>query len=187
MKFFSLFRRKENQPPKSMFIVRKDPKDDPREDDYGFRYYLPKPYLLVSYKRGVESNPTTGNTIEKVAPDVKVIYLPDIAERYSVTIKSKLLGSFEGSLPLTDGWMLTQINQKYDAKMAETIQAFASMVSAVKPTLPISQPPAAPLKKALAPEAPGAAPTPIPLTPFYLYEIDLRDRQLIPLQPPLLP
>lgn len=186
-KFFS-FRRDKEPGPKSMFIVRKDPKDNPRDDDCGFRYYLPKPYLLVSHKREAETNPNTGSTVERVTPEVKIIYLPDVQERYSVTIKSGVLRSFKGNLPLTDGWMLTQINQKYDTKMTETMQAFASLASAIKPTPTPPFPPGAhvagpPVVSPPSP-APRATSRTIAAPPlFELYEIDLEGKALIPLSP----
>ncbi len=130
------------------FIVKKNPSDT----DEGFRYYLPKPYLLVANK--IDEN------TKSIVREAKIIYLPDIEEKYSITVIGGTTGSFDGSLKLEDGWKLTQVDQKFDAKIAETITALSSLVKELK-------------LKELKP------------TVFELYEIDLKNRRLIPLEIPI--
>lgn len=126
---------------------------NPGDTDEGFRYYLPKPYLLVSNK--VDEN--TKNVIR----EAKIIYLPDMQEKYSISVIGGTSGSFDGSFKLEDGWRLTQVDQKFDAKIAETITAVSSLVKELKPPFKVYE-----------------APPP----PFELYEIDLKNRKLIPLE-----
>lgn len=128
------------------FTVIKD-----ASDNEGFRYYLPKPYLLVSNK--VDENTKTINR------EAKIIYLPDIDEKYSISVVGGTAGTFEGSLKFQDGWMLSEVDQKYDTKTAETIAAISSLIKELKP-----------------PEKLGEVP------PFELYEIDLKTRKLLPLK-----
>ena len=161
----------------------------------GFRYYLPKPYLLVTNMNvaadtGTSSSPkpsdttppkTTSESHEKEvsAPltdldqsagtvmTVKIIWLPDTSAPYSVTIAGAKLGSFKGGLQLTNGWMLTNVNEESDAKVAETMSAFASLVGSV-----LSPVGARMNKEEVTPPA-------TKISPFlYLFEIDTASHEL---------
>lgn len=113
---------------------------------------MPKPYLLVANK--IDEN------TKSIVREAKIIHLPDIEEKHSITVIGGTTGSFDGSLKLEDGWKLTQVDQKFDAKIAETITALSSLVKELK-------------LKELKP------------TVFELYEIDLKNRRLIPLEIPI--
>lgn len=137
------------------FIVKKNPTDN----DEGFRYYLPKPYLLVSNKEEV----VDGKKI--LTRDTRIIYLPDPAEKYSIDVEGGTAGSFKGSLELENGWNLTKVNQEYDTKTAETISSLASLIKEVKPGFFAQE-----VRK-----------EEVEVKSFELYEIDLINRKLIPI------
>jgi len=134
------------------FIVKKNP----TEADEGFRYFLPKPYLLISNKIDEKSN--------TIVREAKIIYLPNFDEKYSITVLGGTGGTFNGVLKLEDGWKLTQVDQEYDTKTADMINAVASLGKELT-------------KKEKERE--------VPPPPFELYEIDLRNRKLIPLEIPI--
>ncbi len=135
------------------FVVKKNPGDDVE----GFRYHLPKPYLLVSDRIEVDAKGKKTHV-----RDARIIYLPDIDNEYSIDVEGGVGGTFSGSLNLEDGWNLTQVNQEYDTKTAETIGALASLVGEIKPFMPMLVPVEPPKPK-----------------PFELYEIDLKNKKLI--------
>jgi hypothetical protein len=139
------------------FIVKKSP----TETDEGFRYFLPKPYLLISNKIDENSH--------KIDREAKIIYLPNFEEEYSITVLGGTAGTFNGTLKLEDGWKLTQVDQQYDTKTAETINAAASLMKELGQLKNVP--------KVQASQAPEISPP-----PFELYEIDLRNRKLIPLE-----
>jgi len=146
------------------FIVHKNLTDS----DEGFRYYLPKPYLLVS--NTVNANT---KTTERTA---QIIYLPNFDEKYSVTVLGGASGTFTGNLKLTDGWNLTQIDQQYDTQTAQTINALASLLKLVPSPSTLAES----LTKSIKPSGEEA----VTLPSFELYEIDLRNRKLIKIEIP---
>jgi hypothetical protein len=159
----------------------------------GFRYYLPKPYLLVTNMNiaaddtsnpskpadnagaqapnGVKPKDAAAPAAAVTPPPgtvvtVKLVWLPDTATPYSVTIAGAGIGTFKGGLQLTNGWMLTNVSEESDAKIAETITAVAGLVSDVL------SPGGAKGNKALNV-------TPGRITPFlYLFEIDPANHKL---------
>lgn len=68
---------------------------NPDEGDPGVRYYRPKPYLLVT-----PADPT-GRMV-----NLKLEYLPDYAEEYSVHVRGK------AAVSLKDGWNLVGLTTK---------------------------------------------------------------------------
>jgi len=68
---------------------------NPDEGDPGVRYYRPKPYLLVT-----PADPT-GRMV-----NLKLEYLPDYAEEYSVHVRGK------AAVSLKDGWNLVALTTK---------------------------------------------------------------------------
>jgi hypothetical protein len=135
------------------FVVKPTTPTSPQN---GFRYYLPKPYLLVTNMSvapdeasspspkqpdttgagGGASKPKDNSTPTPPRPDgsvvtVKLIYLPDVAHPYSVSIAGAGLGTFKGGLQLTNGWMLTNVSEESDAKVAETITAVSGLIGSV--------------------------------------------------------
>jgi hypothetical protein len=88
----------------------------------GVHFYEPRPYLLVGVQKkkdaaGKESNEYTS----------EIIWLPDPSKRYSVKIEPGW-GTVDGSVKLTDGWMLTELGAKSDSKIPETITAISGLV-----------------------------------------------------------
>jgi hypothetical protein len=76
--------------------------------------------------------PTAGNTSFQVANDqyvAKLIYLPDYKHPMAVS-ENGWIGTASMNASLTDGWQLTSLQGSSDAKVAETITAIASLVSA---------------------------------------------------------
>lgn len=112
--------------------------------EIGVKLYYVKPYLLVTQ--------TDQNKM-----DVSIQYLPDLSKPIYAKLKSGY-GSADLSLALSNG-VLTNIGQKTDTKIPDTINALTGMATA-----------AGGLLKALPP--PKKGPPPPPKAPFALYEID---------------
>lgn len=79
-------------------------------DATGVRYYRPYPYLLVTNQN-----------------EYKVIYLPKMDEEYSIST-SPGFGSAGAACKLTDGWNLTEYNDKLDSKVPEMINAVSGLL-----------------------------------------------------------
>jgi hypothetical protein len=107
---------------------------NPGPEDTGIRYYRPKPYLLVT------PADATGRMVK-----LKVVYLPDYSEEYSITPKGKK----PPQVQLEDGWNLV---------------AVGGPAPPPKPEEP--PPPTAPLDQAKVPEFVVAATN----VPIGLYE-----------------
>ena len=86
----------------------------------GIKFHYAKPYLLVA---------RTGNKDKPV--EVSVIYLPDLANPMYAKLKTGY-GSADLSLGFQNG-MLTNVGQKTDTKIPETITAFSGLAAAAKP------------------------------------------------------
>jgi len=128
----------------------------------GIPYYLPRPYLMVTKnfvlttktetKTTVKTpdggkNPETNVVVETTTPTTlsevgdtyscEIVYLPDIKQKYLLKF-NRGAGTQENSFTLQDGWKLTGVNSKADAKTPETITAVASVLkeigSLVSPT-----------------------------------------------------
>jgi hypothetical protein len=82
----------------------------------GFKYYTVKPFLLV------EKDIENGKVVKAT-----VIYLPDLSNPHYLQIKGGL-GSKKIDLKLTDG-AINSFSLAYDPKIAETVEAMASMIS----------------------------------------------------------
>jgi hypothetical protein len=89
----------------------------------GFRVYYPKPYLLVA-QTGSKDNPVQAS----------VVYLPDQKNVRYAKLKSGY-GTAELSLAFQNG-MLTNVGQKTDTKIPETISAIAGLATAAKGLMP---------------------------------------------------
>jgi hypothetical protein len=81
------------------------------------------------------SSTNTGFTANNQQYFVKLIYLPDLAHPKAVTTTTGI-GTVSLGASLQDGWMLTSLQGTSDAKVAETIGAMASLVSAIGGTVP---------------------------------------------------
>lgn len=103
-------------------------KKNPGPHDHGFRYYRPKPYLLIQ--------PTLPGTADKFAPDelvsISLAWLPDFSEEYSIRIRAGM-GTNKTTFKLQDGWNLTEVNVDIDSKFAENVKAFGELIKAVAP------------------------------------------------------
>jgi len=88
----------------------------------GVHFYEPRPYLLVSVQKkkdekGVEHNEFTS----------QIVWLPDRTRRYVARVVPGW-GTVDGSIKLTNGWMLAELGAKSDSKIPETINAVAGLV-----------------------------------------------------------
>ena len=86
----------------------------------GIRFYRPAPYLLVTQ---TEDNGLTST----------IVWLPDMNQEY-VLRSTGWWGSSEVSVKLQDGWNLTEIGEKSDSKIPETITSIAGGISAATKT-----------------------------------------------------
>lgn len=114
-----------------------------KSPEVGFKFYYPKPYLLIA-RTGAKVNPSQvsgakeGSSKDPSAQDnpvqVSVIYLPDQKNVRYAELKTGY-GSAELSLAFQNG-MLTNIGQKTDTKIPETITALGSLATAAKGLIP---------------------------------------------------
>lgn len=123
----------------------------------GFRYNLPKPYLLVTNMAvslpasanpaaevstgtspGSRKPPKEGGGTQVAAPEapapgsvvtMQLLWLPDPSQQYAVSVKGGRSGTFSGKIQLANGWMLTGVNEDFDAKTAETITAVSGLLT----------------------------------------------------------
>jgi hypothetical protein len=103
---------------------------NPAPSECGFRYYLPKPYLLITPAgKVIEEKTTTTKTISDEFVSIELQYLPDFSEQYSVDVRNRL-GTSNVTLELEDGWKLTSVNQELDAKFDENVAAIADLIKA---------------------------------------------------------
>lgn len=84
--------------------------------EVGIKFYYPKPYLLVA-RTGAKDNPV----------QISVVYLPDQSKPTYAKFKTGY-GSAELSLALQNG-ILTNIGQKTDTKIPETMTALSGMAT----------------------------------------------------------
>jgi len=135
-------------------------KDGKKEDKKAIPYYLPQPYLLITKdfshlgtKTTKAEKTTSANTQKPAEKDsgtakketssitepvsitvngftYKIIYLPNLAEKYGLVYNS---GSGESDLSFTlkDGWMFTGLNLESDTQIDETITAMSSFVGSI--------------------------------------------------------
>jgi hypothetical protein len=105
---------------------------DPQACEEGLRFYRSKPYLKV-----VESADRPGMVV------MTIEHLPDFSEEYSIEISAGI-GTNQTKVTLNDAGVLTALDANVDSKIAENIQALASLASAVKPTEKVGAPPPTP-------------------------------------------
>jgi hypothetical protein len=112
----------------------------PSPQDTGFRYYRPKPYLLISpgaasiaVAEGDKKTTTTVPSDEYVT--IQMQYLPDFSEEYAIDVRPGF-GVAEVSFKLENGWNLTEVNQKLDSKTAENIAATAELLKSAGSLIP---------------------------------------------------
>lgn len=158
------------------FVVKPAQPGDP-----GFHYWSPEPYLLVTNAATAAAPPKdcskepadkkkdcedeAAQAAAKPAPlqvNVQLIYLP--GQEYAVTTEGGGIGTFKGGIQLTNGWMLTGVNEESDAKVAETISAVANLVKA---------------GAAFAPSISGAPSGASPKAILYLFWIDTKNKRLV--------
>jgi hypothetical protein len=124
----------------------------------GVPYCLPKPYLLVTALPVEQARPrppappqvdgagqespggpqaeatSTGNTSFFASTDhyvIKLIYLPDLSERYVIRESPGLFGTVQMKPQFQDGWMLASLEASSDMKVADTINALASLAGSL--------------------------------------------------------
>jgi hypothetical protein len=141
---------------------------DKNENKKAIPYYLPQPYLLITKdcshlgakttktekttsentqkpaeKPSETAKKETSTTSEPVSITVngftyKIIYLPNLAEKYGLIYNSSS-GVSDLSFPLKDGWMFTGLNLKSDTQIDETITAMSSLIDSIaKAASPLS-------------------------------------------------
>lgn len=82
----------------------------------GVHFYEPRPYLWIG-------SDAKGN------PSSQIVWLPDPARRYVVKVRPGL-GAVDGSVNLSDGWMLDSLGARSDTRIPETIAAVATLARA---------------------------------------------------------
>lgn len=122
------------------------------ENKKAIPYYLPQPYLLITKdcshlgtktirtekpaeKPSGTAKKETSTTTEPVSITVneftyKIIYLPNLAEKYGLVYNSGS-GKSDLSFTLKDGWMFTGLNLESDTQIDETITAISSLVGSI--------------------------------------------------------
>jgi hypothetical protein len=179
-------------------------KGEKKENKKAIPYYLPQPYLLITkdYSHpGTKTTKTekttpadtqkpdekpsetakkeTSTTTEPVSITVngftyKIIYLPNLAEKYGLVYNS---GSGESDLSFTfkDGWMFTGLNLKSDTQIDETITAMSSLIdSIVKAASPLSVP-KGPGDRGLEP---GVAPGQVLVPAIWLFKMTFDGKEI---------
>ena len=134
----------------------------------GILYYSPQPYILVTQS----IDPKKPNNIVRIA---RIIYLPDFTNKHYIIAKPGS-GTFDGNITLADGWNLTAIGQKSDAKVPETISAISSIpnnllyaiIKVLKPSI----------------QATTSTKQKQPLKPFRLFKIDTKNDRITELSIP---
>ena len=94
---------------------------NPRDVDRGFRYYRPKPYLLLKPSVDGKGEPVNGMV------DISMEMLPDFSEEYSIHVNSGL-GTNKTKITFNDGWRLDKLNVDIDSKFDENVKAIAGAI-----------------------------------------------------------
>jgi hypothetical protein len=108
-----------------------DVKPNPGPGDGGFRYYLPKPYLLiepVATEAGAKDGARPRGDLFKVS----LQYLPDFSEQQAVSVRTGL-GAAKVKLTLEQGWNLTAVDVDCDSKVSDNLNAVANLLKAATP------------------------------------------------------
>ena len=148
---------------------------DPPGKVEGFRYFMPKPFLLVTNMtvppmpaEKSSSNEAKQQSDKEQAGSVltvQLVWLPDPKQQYAVSVQGGRTGTFKGTLQMTNGWMLVGVNQEFDTKTVETLDA---LTASLKTILTASG-----SKGIRADRSPVMKPF------LYLFEVDLEKRQLV--------
>lgn len=102
---------------------------NPGAHDRGVRYYLPKPYLLVTTATEKGENDKTVWKAGRV--DIVMEMRPDYSEEYSVHIRSGV-GINNTTLVLKDGWQLTSVNTEIKSNFSENVDAVSEALGVAK-------------------------------------------------------
>lgn len=94
--------------------IRKITKNNP--DEEGLRFYRPAPYLVVT------KDPAKGNVLKYA-----IEYLPNMSEEYAIQTKAGI-GTVDNKYVLTNGWNLTDYNDKRDSKATDWLTSLAGLV-----------------------------------------------------------
>jgi hypothetical protein len=108
-----------------------DVRPNPGPGDGGFRYYLPKPYVLVepvAMEAGAKDGARPRGDLFKVS----LQYLPDFAEQQAVNVRTGL-GAAKVKLTLEQGWNLTAVDVDCDSKVSDNLNAVANLLKAATP------------------------------------------------------
>jgi hypothetical protein len=117
--------------------------------------------------KGTENQPPSSDNNVLGTVTATLIWLPEPKESYAITLKGGWFGTFNGSVNLTDGWMLTGINQAADAKVAESLTALSGLATGL----------ASSALKTASVVTVNADTKPAPAF-FYLFKIDLNHKRL---------
>ncbi len=137
--------------------------DAAKKNKKAIPYYLPQPYLLVTKdyshlgtkttktektkpadKQKQDEKPSGTATEETTTTEpvsitvngftYKIIYLPNLAEKYGLVYNTGS-GVSDISFTLKDGWMFTGLNLKSDTQIDETITAMSSFIGSIAKTM----------------------------------------------------
>lgn len=105
------------------------------DEETGFRFYRPAPYLLVSAVPPVENKEKEKEDDKLKADDggepagptysYSIVWLPDKSQEYRIDFKSGF-GTIETNFELENGWNLTSFGQTQDSKVADVITGLAT-------------------------------------------------------------
>jgi hypothetical protein len=108
-------------------------KKNPGPHDHGVRYYLPKPYLLVTTSHvDKKAGDVTTREFHKNKVDIVLEMRPDFSEEYSIHARAGV-GINKTEIELEDGWMLKSVNFKVDSNTTENINAISSLLGNLGP------------------------------------------------------
>jgi hypothetical protein len=133
----------------------------------------PKPKKQAGHGESNTPQNPTGSKPEEALQEVSatLLWLPDPDQTYAINVKGGTLGTFNGTLSLNDGWMVTGVNQSGDTKTVETLTALSGLIGGLLT-------PAAKVPKKV--EGQQVTTTINIREPFlYIFKIDTKENKLI--------
>ncbi len=110
---------------------------NPGPHDHGLRYYLPKPYLLVTQSTKTDANKSVIPVHGKVTLAVEM--RQDFSEEYSIHVRSGV-GINKTTITLDEGWKLKAVDMTLDANFAANVDAISSVLGVAKDLKPSGGP-----------------------------------------------
>jgi hypothetical protein len=86
--------------------------------------------LAATQTTKLDKETTTLDVLSDRFVQIKLEYLPDFSEEYSITVRPGL-GTNNTKITLKDGWNLTQLDQDLDSQVDENVKAIAELAKSV--------------------------------------------------------